>query len=77
MFEQEIATFRRREAELRAAPGQFVLIKGQAVVGSYDTYRDALQVGYDKFGLDGFFIKELSVVEPVIWQGGGALTLCR
>jgi hypothetical protein len=77
MFEQEVKTFKRMETALRAAPGRFVVIKGEDVVGCYDTYRDALQVGYDKFGLDGFFLKELGVAEPVLWRAAGELTLCR
>jgi hypothetical protein len=68
MFERELATYERLKPELQAQPGRFALIKGDDLVGVYNTYRDALQVGYDRFGLDGFFLKEMDLVEPVFWR---------
>ena len=39
--------------------GQFALIKGQEVVGFYDSLTDAFSMGTKRFGLDDFFIKQI------------------
>jgi len=39
--------------------GQFVLIKGESVIGFYDSLTDAFSAGIKRFGLDDFFIKQI------------------
>jgi len=51
------ANFSRMVANHR---GQFVLIKGQKVVEFYESYGDALAAGYDHFGLQPFFVKQVT-----------------
>ena len=50
-LEAEVATYASKLAELSAQSGKFVLIKGETVIGVYDTYADALKIGYERFGL--------------------------
>lgn len=40
--------------------GRFVLIKGNDVVGFYDTYVDAIAQGYLQFDLEPFFVRQVS-----------------
>ena len=45
--------------------GEFVLIKGEETAGFFSTYADAINAGYEKFGLDPFLVKQVSIVEQV------------
>jgi hypothetical protein len=45
--------------------GKFVLIKGDDVVGVWETYADALKEGYQKFQLEPFMVKRIEAVERV------------
>jgi hypothetical protein len=64
-LEKEQATYLRELPALLAAEGTFVLIQGDRVAGVYDTYNDALKIGYREFKLDPFFIKQITAVEKV------------
>ena len=68
-FERELATYERHKARLLAGEGQecrFVLIQADDIVGVYDTYNDALEEGYKRFGVETpFLIKQLTDVEEV------------
>jgi hypothetical protein len=62
-LEQELATYQRELQSLLPLSGKFVLIQKDKVAGVYDTYQDALKVGYDKFGLEPFLVKQIAAVE--------------
>ena len=64
-LEMELATYRSKLSELQAQSGKFVLVHGQDIVGVYGTYEDALNAGYQKFGLDPFLVKKIQAVEEV------------
>ncbi len=64
-FAQEIATYIRKLPELLSEAGRFVVIKGDTVEGVFDTYADAVQTGYDHFGLDSFFVKQIAPAERI------------
>jgi len=58
-LERELQTYKNRLTELLAHEGKFVLIRGDEVAGTWDTYEDALRAGYDKFGLNPFLVKRI------------------
>ena len=60
---QEMAVYRRSVKDWAERAGEYVLIKGDEVSGFYSSYDDALKAGYEKFGLESFFVKRISVVE--------------
>jgi len=64
-LEKEQATYARELPKLLVSAGKYVVIHGDAVAGVYDTYQDALQVGYEKFGLDPFLVKQIEATERV------------
>jgi hypothetical protein len=64
-LDQEIATYNRLLPELLAQQGKFVLIKGDAQFGFFDSYQDALNAGYQQFKLEPFFVKQISPAERV------------
>ena len=65
-LDRELAVFQRELPALLADPancGRYALVHGDAVAGVYDTFFDAVDVGYDKFGLDQFMVKQVVEVE--------------
>lgn len=65
-FEAELKTYDVHLAELLADDeGRYTLIRGEAILGTYDTYKDALQAGYEKCGLDPFLVKRIQAVDQV------------
>nr|WP_298724398.1 hypothetical protein [uncultured Steroidobacter sp.] len=64
-LEQEIATYNRLLPELLAQKGKYVLIKGAELAGIFDSYRDALAAGYQRFKLDSFLVKQVTSAEHV------------
>jgi len=62
---RELEVYRQHLHEWSEHEGRFVLIHRQEVVDFYTSYEDALKVGYDKFGLDPFLVKQVNVIERV------------
>ena len=64
----ELATYQRELPRLLAEQGRFVLIKGDQVAGVFDIEDDALEAGYDWFGLDTpFFVKQIVANEKPVF----------
>ncbi|HEX3655004.1 MAG TPA: hypothetical protein VHV55_04325 [Pirellulales bacterium] len=62
----ELAIYEQQKAELlKHGEGRFALIGNGNVAGVWDTYDDALQAGYEKFGLKPFLVKQIASREPV------------
>lgn len=65
-LKQEIKTYNKLKKQLLAeAKGQFVLIKDDKLLGTYQNYNDALSEGYKRFGNKPFLIKQITEVEEV------------
>jgi hypothetical protein len=58
-FAEELAAYHRKLPELLGDAGRFVLIKGDEVIGVFDSYQDAVTSGYERFELDLFFVKQI------------------
>jgi hypothetical protein len=54
LYEKEIATYVRELPRLldEEEEGRFALIKGDEILSVWDTQRDAIQAGVEKFGLE-------------------------
>jgi hypothetical protein len=64
-LETEIKTyFEKRSAYLNDAKGKYILIKGEDVIGVFDSYLDALKTGYEKYGNVAFLVKQILEIEP-------------
>lgn len=58
MLDSERQFFQDHQEELlKAHPGRFVIIRGEQLVGAFDTVEDALSVGTKEFGLSPFLIR--------------------
>ncbi|MDE1852544.1 MAG: hypothetical protein KGI38_02220 [Thaumarchaeota archaeon] len=67
-LQQEYQFYLGRKPELlRQAPGKFALIKGETLVGTYDTDADAYKVGLSKFGNVPFLIIRIQEKEEQTW----------
>ena len=68
-FEHEMAAYQRELPRLLAEgeQGRHALIQGDEVISVWDTRRDALQVGHERFGLEPFMVKEVQQFErPIV-----------
>jgi hypothetical protein len=64
-LQQEVETYNARLSELMGSIGKFVLIKGDVIAGIYDTYADALKIGYERFKLEPFMVKQIAPAEQI------------
>ena len=62
-LERELAAFRARLPELAADEGKFALVRGETLVGVFDSYEAAITAGYERFRLERFLVKEIRAVE--------------
>jgi hypothetical protein len=68
-LEKEVATYRRRLPKLLEHEGQFVLIKGNKVLGIWPDRESALIAGYKRVSLrGGFLVQEIRAVEKVVFM---------
>ena len=66
-LEKELRTYDAKKAELlRSAGGKFVLIKGEELIGLYDTIEEALSAGAERYGLDAFLVREVRSEEEKV-----------
>ena len=61
-----------REELLREYPGKFVLIKGQEVIGAFDTIQEALAAGAQQFGLSEFLVRRTDEKRGICYFHGYA-----
>lgn len=61
---KETETYQKNKEDLlRDNTGKFVLIKGDEIIGIYETRNDAIKIGIDKFGNSPFLVKKISEVD--------------
>ena len=66
-FHDELEAYERhKDALLAQGAGKFVLIHRRDVIGTWDTYEDALKAGYDRYGVaEPFMVKCIEGLEGV------------
>jgi len=64
-LEKEVQTYRDSLPSLLSEEGKFLLIHDGKVIGTFDTYADALNEGYKLFRLEPFLVKQIQAVEQV------------
>jgi hypothetical protein len=61
---KELETYQEnRDSLLSTAEGRFVLIKGEDVLGEFDTEADAIRQGYLQLGNVPFLVKQVLQLE--------------
>jgi len=60
LLERERAFYAAHEAEWATAhPGRFVVVKGDRLLGAFDSIEQALAAGAASFGLESFLVRKL------------------
>lgn len=65
-LEVEYETYLRELPHLLAEEGKYVLIRGNELFGTFDTFEQGLHAGYERFGLDGFMLQEIRPAEYAV-----------
>jgi len=66
---REIRTLRKNLREILRHPHKHVLIHGDEIAGYLDSYSDAINEGYKRFGLDQFMVHEVDeLTRPPTWR---------
>jgi hypothetical protein len=64
-LEKELETFKKELPTLINDEGKFVLIHGTEIAGTFSSYEDAIKIGYEKFHLEPFLVKQINQIEQV------------
>jgi hypothetical protein len=56
MFREERETLQEHQEEVLKHPGKWILVKGEVIVGYYESESAALTEGFIRFGVDGSFL---------------------
>lgn len=62
-LDKDLETYREKLPSLLLSEGKFALVHGGEIVGTFDTYADALAEGYKQFKLEPFLVKQIQAVE--------------
>lgn len=68
MFERERATYEANKAELLKFEGQFVVIRGDQILGHYGTTAEAFDAGLRAYGPEPFFLHHIVRDEPSVFN---------
>jgi len=61
---REMAAFRRELPALLRLAGKYALIRGDRLVGAYDTEEEAVTAGEERFGFDFFLVRQIRADGP-------------
>ena len=62
-IENEVVTLQSRFSEIIKNVGKFVLVQGDTIVAYFDSYREATNEGYRRFGLENFLVRHVKETE--------------
>ena len=64
VLKKELQHFEKVKADLlKTNQGQFALIKGEELLGTFSTMEEAYKQGMDRFGVEPFLIKQIVEIE--------------
>ncbi len=66
-LDRELATYARELPSLLKDEGRYALIAGDAVLGVFESYNDALARGYEIAKTEPFLVKKISAVETIAY----------
>lgn len=76
-LQRETAAFKRLLPSLMSDEGKFALIVGDELIGTFDSYNDALTAGYAKAKLEPFLVKRIAAVENIAYFSRNVEHSCR
>jgi len=64
VLELERQTYEQKKSELVGkSEGKYVLIKGKEIIGVFESEKDAIKIGIEKFGNSPFFVRKIERIE--------------
>ena len=64
ILKEELETYQKHKQELLVShSGKYVLIKGSKIINIYESQKDAINDGTDKFGNTPFLVKKIEEIE--------------
>jgi len=78
MLDKERKYFEAHRGEwLKQHLGKFALVKGEELLGVFDTQQKALIEGARRFGIDGFLVRQVEESEQVVYIPALTLGILR
>ena len=65
ILDKALQTYLQKLPNLLSQQGKYVLIHEEDIIGTYDSYEDALKFGYERFKLEPFLVKQIAPTERV------------
>ncbi len=62
---KDLKFYREKLPEWAEHEGKYALIHDQRLVDFYSSYDDAIKIGYSKFGLQPFLVKQVQTLEQI------------
>jgi hypothetical protein len=62
---KELKFYHAKLPEWAEHEGKYALIHGEEIIEFYSSYEDAIKIGYSRFGLEPFLVKQVHVMEQV------------
>lgn len=66
-LDRELETYRAHLIELLADEGKYVVIRGDQILGAFNSYEEALRAGYERYGATSFLVRPIQRDEPVLY----------
>ena len=73
---KETETYKKLLPILLANQGKFAVIHSDKLIGTYDSYEDALKIGYKECGMNPFLVKRISAEENISYFSRDLNTSC-
>jgi len=73
---KETETYKKLLPSLLINQGKFAVIYGDKLIGAYDSYEDALKIGYKECGINPFLVKKISAEENISYFSRDLNTSC-
>ena len=73
---KETETYKKLLPSLLINEGKFSVIHGDKLIGAYDSYEDALKIGYKECGINPFLVKKISAEENISYFSRDLNTSC-
>jgi len=78
MLEKERKFFEQHRLEwMKNSPGQFVLVKSDELIGTFDTLQAALTEGARRFGTESFLVRQVEEAEQLVYIPALTLGILR
>lgn len=75
-LDTEVATYEKHKEELLGkSRGKFVLIKGEQILGTFDSQADAVNQGYKQLGIVPFLVKQIQEFESPLHFVSGKIAI--